>query len=88
MYKGLDDQIEIDVKYKGYVQRQIKQIDRLKRQESLRIPGELDYSNIKSITKEAREKLHKFRPETIGQASRIPGVSPSDITSLMILLKR
>ncbi len=87
-YKGLDDQIEIDVKYKGYVQRQIKQIDRLKRQESLRIPGGMDYSNIKSITKEAREKLHKFRPETIGQASRIPGVSPSDITSLMILLKR
>lgn len=87
-YKGLDDQIEIDVKYKGYIQRQIKQIDRLKRQESLRIPGSLDYSNIKSITKEAREKLHKIRPETIGQASRIPGVSPSDITSLMILLKR
>lgn len=87
-YKGLDDQIEIDVKYKGYIQRQIKQIDRLKRQESSRIPGNLDYSNIKSITKEAREKLHKIRPETIGQASRIPGVSPSDITSLIILLKR
>jgi len=87
-YNGLDDQIEIDVKYKGYIHRQIKQIDRFKRQESLRIPGSLDYSNIKSITKEAREKLHKFRPETIGQASRIPGVSPSDITSLMILLKR
>jgi len=87
-YKGLDDQIEIDVKYKGYIHRQIKQIDRFKRQESLRIPGSLDYSNIKSITKEAREKLHKIRPETIGQASRIPGVSPSDITSLMILLKR
>jgi len=87
-YKSLDEQIEIDVKYAGYVQRQELQIQQLKKQESLKIPGDLIFTNIKSITKEAREKLSQIRPETIGQAARIPGVSPSDITALMILLKK
>ncbi len=87
-YKGLDEQIAIDVKYAGYVRRQELQIQQLKKQESLKIPGDLVFANIKSITKEAREKLGQIRPETMGQAARIPGVSPSDITALMILLKR
>ncbi len=87
-FDGLMDQIEIDVKYSGYIQRQYNRISALKRQESTKIPQNIHYPSINSITKEAREKLDKIRPETLGQASRISGVSPADITSLMILLKK
>ena len=86
-YPRFDYQIETDVKYDGYINRQIKSINSLRKHEETIIPKNTDYLKISSITKEAREKLSKIRPETLGQASRIPGVSPADVTSLMILLK-
>jgi len=84
----LADQIELDVKYHGYIQRQLNQIKAQQRHENTPLYADFNYQNIKSITKEAREKLELIKPETIGQASRIPGVSPSDITALLILLKK
>lgn len=85
---GLGDQVEIDVKYHGYIQRQSIQIKTLARHEKTSLSPDIDYLKINSITKEAREKLNQIKPETIGQASRISGVSPSDITALLILLKK
>ena len=85
---GLADQIEIDVKYEGYIRRQTDQIANQSRYENLLLGSDIDYQNIQSITKEAREKLMLFKPETIGQASRISGVSPADITALIILIKK
>ena len=82
------DQIEVDCKYAGYIRRQEQNIAALQKHEASPLPQDLDYSQIRSITKEAREKLTRIRPETLGQASRIPGVSPSDVTALMILMKR
>lgn len=87
-YPYLPDSIEVDIKYEGYINRQKQLINALIKQENATIPESFDFSEINSITKEAREKLSKIRPETLGQASRIAGVSPSDITSLMILLKQ
>jgi len=86
-YQYFTEQIETDVKYDGYIKRQLRLIESLKKHEETNIPINIDYSRISSITKEAREKLSKIKPETLGQASRISGVSPSDITSLMILLR-
>lgn len=85
---GLAEQVELDVKYHGYIQRQINLIKTQSRQEKIRLPDNMDYLKINSITKEAREKLNLMRPETIAQAGRIPGVSPADITALLILLKK
>ncbi len=86
-YPHFEDQIETDVKYDGYINKQIRSINSLRKHEETIIPKNTDYLKISSITIEAREKLSKIRPETLGQASRIPGVSPADVTSLMILLK-
>jgi tRNA uridine 5-carboxymethylaminomethyl modification enzyme len=87
-YNGIGDQVELEIKYKGYIKRQKTQIDQLSRNEMLTFPKNFDFYKIKSIAKEAREKLTKFHPETIGQASRIPGILPSDVTALLILLKK
>lgn len=81
------EQIEIEAKYEGYVQRQVEQIERFDKFEEQRIPIDFDYSRIKSLSNEGREKLHKVKPESIGQASRISGVTPSDISVLMVYLK-
>jgi len=85
---GLSDQIELDVKYQGYIQRQLIQINSQANHENTLLAHDFDYLKINSITKEAREKLNQIKPETIGQASRISGVSPSDISALLILLKK
>ncbi len=81
------DQVEIQTKYKGYIDRQLEQIEQSKKLESTRIPEELDYASIKSLTTEVYEKLSKYRPDTLGQASRIPGVTPAAISILSIALK-
>ncbi|MEB3306918.1 MAG: tRNA uridine-5-carboxymethylaminomethyl(34) synthesis enzyme MnmG [Cyanobacteriota bacterium] len=78
---------EIDIKYSGYLARQQQQIDQLKRQEQKPIPAEIDYAAIGTLSREAREKLHQVRPVTVGQASRVPGVSPADLTALVLWLE-
>ena len=81
------DQIDTDVKYEGYIKRNLQLLESVKKQENQKIPNNIDYSLIKTITTEAKEKLDSIRPDTLGQASRIPGVSPADITALTIRLK-
>lgn len=80
-------QIGIEIKYEGYIKRQIKEAERLKKLERLRIPGNLEYKNIRGLRREAQEKLDRIRPESLGQASRISGISPCDISLLYIYLE-
>lgn len=79
---------EIQIKYAGYIQREQQQAEKMKRLEELNIQGRFNYSEIRSLSTEARQKLEKINPETLAQASRIPGVSPSDISVLMVLMGR
>ena len=81
------EQVEIQTKYRGYIDRQLEQVEQSKKLESARIPADLDYEEVKSLTTEVREKLSKNRPDTLGQASRIPGVTPAAISILSIALK-
>jgi tRNA uridine 5-carboxymethylaminomethyl modification enzyme len=81
------EQVEIQIKYKGYIDRQLEQINRTKNLEHTRLPVDMDYADIKGLTTEVREKLTKYRPDTLGQASRIPGVTPAAISVVSIALK-
>ena len=82
------EQAEIVLKYEGYIQREEEMANKLNRLENVKIPEELDYREMKSLSIEAKEKLSKIKPVTIGQASRVSGVSPSDISVLLIHLGR
>ncbi len=79
---------EILIKYSGYIERERMIADKLGRLESIKIKGKFDYNSLQSLSTEARQKLTKIDPETIAQASRIPGVSPSDINVLLVLCGR
>ncbi len=81
------EQVEIQIKYDGYIKREFEMVQELSRQESTKIPDKLDYEKIKSLSNEGKSKLGKIKPETIGQASRISGVSASDVAVLMVYLK-
>ena len=82
------EQVEIEIKYKGYIERQNQQVEHFKKLENHRIPEEVDYDKIESLRLEARQKLKKIKPESVGQASRISGVSPADISVLLVWLKQ
>jgi tRNA uridine 5-carboxymethylaminomethyl modification enzyme len=82
------EQAEIQVKYAGYIQKEKSNADKLHRLENIKIPDNFDYSILKSLSFEAREKLQSIRPVTISQASRISGVSPSDISVLLVYMGR
>jgi tRNA uridine 5-carboxymethylaminomethyl modification enzyme len=82
------EQAEIQIKYEGYIEREQEHASKLNRLEDLLIPTNIDYNSMKSISIEAKEKLVSIQPKTIGQASRISGVSPSDISVLLIHLGR
>ena len=82
------DSVEIVVKYEGYIGREQLLADKFKRLENLTIKDRFNYSEILSLSTEARQKLAKINPETLGQAQRIPGVSPSDINVLLVLMGR
>ncbi len=84
--KEAKEQVEIEVKYKGYIERQHSQIEKFKKMEDYKIPPGVDYQNISELRKEARQKLLQIRPVSLAQASRISGVSPADISILMIYL--
>ena len=81
------NQVEIRLKYDGYIKRQLKQVEEFKKMEDRRIPHDIDYDDIVGLRLEAKEKLKKIRPDNFGQAGRISGVSPADITVLMVYLE-
>lgn len=84
---AVKEQVEIQIKYKGYIDRQLDHVERMSRMESARIPHDFNYAAMTGITAEVREKLARFKPETLGQASRIPGITPAAIAVLSIALK-
>lgn len=81
------EQVNIHIKYDGYIKRQLKQVEQFKKIEKKKIPLDIDYQDVKSLRIEARQKLEKYRPLSVGQASRISGVSPADISVLLIYLE-
>jgi tRNA uridine 5-carboxymethylaminomethyl modification enzyme len=85
--KEVQEQVEISLKYEGYINRQIAQANKFKKMENKKIPQDINYSEIGGLRLEARQKLNKVKPLNIGQASRISGVNPSDISILLMYLK-
>lgn len=81
-------QVHVNIKYEGYISKQIKQIEKFKKLENRKLPHDMDYSQLDGLRLEAREKLNAFRPDSVGQASRISGISPADINVLLIHLER
>lgn len=82
------EQAEINIKYEGYIQREKDMADKLRRLDDVKLPEKIDYASMQSLSIEARDKLNKLKPKTLGQASRISGVSPADISVLMVFLGR
>lgn len=86
--KSVKEEVEIEIKYEGYINKQLKQIEQFKKLETKKIPEWVDYKKINGLSNEAKEKLSKIKPNSIGQASRITGVSPADISVLLIYLEQ
>lgn len=91
-HKKIDENIarkvEIEIKYEGYIQRQLKEVDKFKNLEKIKIPAEFDYTKVHGLSNELREKLLLIKPISLGQASRIPGITPAAISVMMIYLKK
>jgi tRNA uridine 5-carboxymethylaminomethyl modification enzyme len=86
--EAVKEQVEIQVKYAGYIDRQAKEVERHDHYENLKLPATLDYMEVRGLSVEVRQKLNKHRPETLGQASRISGVTPAAISLLLVHLKK
>ena len=82
------EQVEIAAKYSGYIDRQKDEVERAAHYENLKLPADMDYMQVSALSFEVRQKLQKHRPETLGQASRISGVTPAAVSLLMIHLKK
>ena len=82
------EQVNINLKYEGYIERQLRQVEHFKKLESKIIPDDIDYNEITGLRKEAMQKLNKMKPRSIGQASRISGVSPADISVLLVYMEQ
>jgi tRNA uridine 5-carboxymethylaminomethyl modification enzyme len=85
---AVKEQVEIQVKYAGYIDRQAKEVERHDYYENLKLPTNLDYMEVRGLSIEVRQKLNKHRPETLGQASRISGITPAAISLLLVHLKK
>jgi tRNA uridine 5-carboxymethylaminomethyl modification enzyme len=83
----MKEQVEIQIKYTGYIEKQLLQVERLSKMEKKRIPEDIDYLAVHGLASEAKQKLAKIRPLSIGQASRISGVTPADISILLVYLE-
>lgn len=86
--KEVSEQVGIEIKYEGYIAREMQQVESFKKMEGKKIPKDFDYDKVQNLRIEARQKLKKFRPENIGMASRISGVSPADVSVLVVFLKK
>lgn len=86
LHPNVMEQVQIEIKYEGYIQKQLRQVEQMKRLENKKLPVDFDYSTLKGLRIEAQEKLNKIKPLNIGQAGRISGVSPADISVLLIWL--
>jgi tRNA uridine 5-carboxymethylaminomethyl modification enzyme len=86
--EDIQNRISLEIKYEGYLKRQQEQINKFKNMEEHKLPSDINYMHIDSIAYEAREKLQKIKPESLGQAARIPGVNHTDITALMVYMKK
>ena len=82
------EQVEIEIKYEGYILRQKRQVEQFQKMEKKRIPQDINYDDILSLRLEARQHLKLFHPSSIGQASRISGVSPADISVLLVYIEK
>ena len=87
LMRGVAEQVNIHMKYDGYIQRQMRQVEQFQKLENKKLPESLDYNEVPSLRTEARQKLTAVRPLSIGQASRISGVSPADISVLLVWLE-
>jgi tRNA uridine 5-carboxymethylaminomethyl modification enzyme len=88
LWQSIAEQVEIEIKYEGFIARERESIERFERLEDKRLPMHIEYRNLKALSAEAREKLHKLRPASVGQAARISGVSPADVSALLVYLRR
>ena len=84
----VQEQVNIEIKYEGYIKRQKHQVEQFKKLENKKIPPEIDYDDVYSLRLEAKQKLKDYRPISVGQASRIAGVSPADISVLLVYLEK
>jgi tRNA uridine 5-carboxymethylaminomethyl modification enzyme len=81
-------QVEVQAKYNGYIERQQDEIDRQRRHEATRLPDDIDYGEVRGLSSEVRQRLRDVRPATLGQAARVPGITPAAVSLLLVHLKR
>ena len=86
--KAIAEQVEIEVKYEGYIEKAKREAERMLKMDSVKLPSEIDYLHVDNLALEARQKLDKVKPLSLGQASRISGINPSDIQVLAIYIKQ
>ena len=86
--RKIADQVEIEIKYEGYIEKEKKEAERMLKMDAVKLPENIDYLHVDNLALEARQKLDKVRPSSLGQASRISGINPSDIQVLAIYLKQ